>query len=132
MYEKRGVDPAVAHDVAGQLMRDPVTALEVHAREELGVDPSSLGMPVQAAASSFVACAVGAVIPLVPWFFWHGGAATVATIVLAVVATVSVGLALARFTARPPARMVFRQLTAATAAAAVTYGIGRLVGVGVS
>ena len=52
---------------------DPEKALEVHAREELGIDPNELGNPVLAAMSSFFAFALGAVLPLLPWFF---GAAT--------------------------------------------------------
>ena len=50
-------------------MRDPQVALEVHAAEELGVRPGQTGSPWQAALSSFISFAVGALIPLLPWFF---------------------------------------------------------------
>ena len=56
-------------------MSDPDLALETHAREEFGVDPSSLGSPIAAALSSFVAFTVGAFIPLVPWLVGSGTAA---------------------------------------------------------
>ena len=85
IYEQRGVDAKVAAEVATQLMRDPELALETHAREELGVDPSALGSPWLAASSSFFAFALGALVPLLPWFFGRGTAATVASVVLAAV-----------------------------------------------
>lgn len=130
IYERRGVDPSVAHDVAGQLMRDPEMALQAHAREELGVDPASLGRPAQAALSSFVAFGLGAFVPLLPWFFAAGRGAVIASMALAALAATGVGVALASFTGRPWPRTVSRQLGFAVLAAAVTYGVGRLVGVG--
>ncbi len=56
-------------------MVDPEVALEVHAREELGVDPDETGNPVAAAVSSFVAFTIGALVPLFPWFFAEGNGA---------------------------------------------------------
>ena len=58
----------------------PELALETHAREELGIDPRALGRPLQAALSSFVTFGVGALIPLVPWFFARGTGAVVASL----------------------------------------------------
>ena len=130
IYERRGVDPEVAHDVAGQMMRDPEMALQTHAREELGIDPSALGEPVQAAMSSFASFAIGALVPLLPWFFAEGTVAVLASVFLGAAAAVIVGLALAAFTARPRLRTALRQLGLAALAAGVTFGIGRLVGVG--
>jgi VIT1/CCC1 family predicted Fe2+/Mn2+ transporter len=129
IYRDRGVDPTTADELSRELMRDPDIALETHAREELGIDPSALGSPVQAAVSSFLAFSVGAVIPLVPWYITKGTAAVVASIVLGAVAAILVGAALARFTGRSIARSAARQLLIATAAAAVTFGIGKAVGV---
>ena len=71
-YIRRGVDPDVALTVATQLMRDPDVALEVHAQEELGVIPGSIPSPLAAAGSSFAAFFIGAMIPLIPWFFASG------------------------------------------------------------
>jgi VIT1/CCC1 family predicted Fe2+/Mn2+ transporter len=129
VYERRGMDAAAAFDMAGQMMKDPETALETHAREELGVDPASLGSAHQAALSSLVTCAVGGLVPLMPWFFARGLTAVVATIGLAAALAVGIGLALAYFTGRPRWRTVARQLLVSGVAAAVTYGIGTLVGV---
>ena len=132
LYESRGMPPEEARGVARSLMRDPELALQTHAREELGVDPTALGSPPAAALSSFVAFSVGALIPLLPWFFGGGSAAKVATIVLAVAAAVAVGVAVGRLTGRPVVRAVSRQLLFTLVPAAVTYGIGSLVGVGVA
>ena len=72
IYMARGVAPDTAREVAAELMKDPETALEAHARDELGIDPGSLGSPWGAAGSSFLAFCLGAFIPLVPWLFGSG------------------------------------------------------------
>src|SRR5437763_17124608 len=98
IHRSRGVEATTADELAKEMMRDPELALETHAREEPGIDPSELGSPVGAAISSFIAFSVGAVIPLVPWFFAKGSAAVIASVVLGAIAAVLVGAALARFT----------------------------------
>ena len=129
IYEQRGVDPTVARTLADEMMRTPELALETHAREELGIDPGSLGRPLQAAVSSFVTFAVGALLPLVPWFITRGTAAVIASIVVGVVAALGVGAALAAFTRRSVWRSSFRQLLTTALPAAVTYGVGAAVGI---
>ena len=64
IYENRGVDPTVARTLADEMMRTPELALETHAREELGINPTALGRPLQAAVSSFVTFALGALVPV--------------------------------------------------------------------
>lgn len=128
IYRNRGVDREIADELATQLMRDPTLALEVHAREELGVDPGSLGSPVAAAVSSFLAFAVGAILPLLPWFFAGGRGTVVASVVIGLVAAAAVGVALAVATERPWPRAVARQVAAAVLAGGVTYVVGNLVG----
>jgi VIT1/CCC1 family predicted Fe2+/Mn2+ transporter len=132
IYESRGVEPDTARKLESEMMRDPELALETHAREELGIDPRSLGSPLRAASSSFVTFALGALVPLVPWFFAQGTAATVASLVLAAIAAIGVGALLARFTGRSRLYTASRQLVFATVPAAITYGIGTAVGVGVT
>jgi vacuolar iron transporter family protein len=129
IYQSRGVEPDTARAMASELMRDPDTALRTHAREELGIDPDELGSPVGAAASSFTSFAAGALVPLLPWFFGGGTAATVASVILAVLAAVGVGAGLARFTGRSRVYSAARQAGIASAAAAITYIIGSVVGV---
>jgi VIT1/CCC1 family predicted Fe2+/Mn2+ transporter len=129
IYESRGVQPTRARALAEEMMRDPDLALETHAREELGIDPDSLGSPWSAAISSFIAFTIGALVPLVPWFFATGTAATIASVILGAVAAVVVGVALAGLTGRSPLWSGSRQLAITAGAAAVTFAVGKVVGV---
>jgi vacuolar iron transporter family protein len=129
VYVRRGVPHDTAQRVAEALMSDPEVALEVHSREELGVDPSRTGSPWGAAASSLVSFAVGALVPLFPWFFASGWSAVVASIVLGALATLSVGAGVGHFSDRSVVRSALRQLLIAAVAAAITFAIGRLVGI---
>jgi len=130
VYRQKGVDRETADRMATQIMADPKTALETHAREELGVSPATLGSPFAASASSFGSFSVGAFVPLLPWLVSRGNGALVASLVLAAVVALAVGAALSRFTGRPWLRSAARQLLIAAAASGVTFGIGRLVGAG--
>ncbi len=132
VYVRRGVPQATAEQVVDALMQDPEVALEVHSREELGIDPTRTGSPLGAALSSFVSFAIGAVIPLVPWFFATGWGAVLVSIVLGAVGALAIGAAIGYFSERSIPRAAARQLLITVVAAAVTFGIGRLVGVGVA
>lgn len=129
LYRSRGVEPGMADELSGKMMRDPELALETHAREELGYTPGQTGRPVQAALSSFVTFALGAFIPLLPWLVTGGTTAILWSVALAAVASLVVGAALSFFTGRWWLWSAGRQLLISTAAAGVTYGIGHLVGV---
>lgn len=129
LYESRGIPADLARQMAVEIHRDPEQALEVHVREELGVDLTELGNPVAAATSSFGAFALGAIIPLAPWFLGSGTAAVAASLILSLIAAAVVGGLIARFTDRPPLGSMARQVGIATLAAGVTYAIGSVVGV---
>lgn len=129
IYRERGITPDVAERLAAELHRDPGLALQAHARDELGIDPNQLGSPWLASVSSFAAFCVGAVIPLLPWFFASGNGATIASVILGGVAALVIGALLSRFTGRSLVRSAVRQLGIAALAASVTYAVGRLVGV---
>ncbi len=131
IYQSRGMDADSARNLATAMMADPDLALEAHAREELGIDPGDLGSPIGAGASSFVAFAIGALVPLVPWFVGSGDAATIASAVAAIVAAVVVGVVTARMVERPVVKVAGRQLLFTIVPAASTYAIGSAVGVGV-
>lgn len=132
IYRSRGLDKDKARDLAEAVHEDPAVALEVHAREELGVDPDDIGDPVGAAVSSFFAFAVGAILPLIPWFILEGNAATVTSVLVGLVASAAVGVTLAHFTERSAFRTALRQVSWAAAACVITYAIGSLLGVQVS
>lgn len=128
IYERRGISPPFAHELADMMMRDPQTALETHAREELGIDPTSLGSPMTAALSSFATFAVGALLPLIPWLAGHGNGALVASIVIGAVAALLVGGVLGVLTERSAVKGAARQLLVAAVAAGITYAVGIAVG----
>ncbi len=131
IYQSRGVEPDQARELAEQMMRDPELALRTHAREELGIDPDALGSPLQSATASMIGFTIGAAVPLVPWFFLAHGEAIVASLVLAVTAAVVVGVLTARLTERHVARTVARQVLFTIVPAAITFAIGRAIGVNV-
>src|SRR3954454_10563465 len=128
MFEARGLDPALAAEVATQLSRDPATALAIHAREELGVDPDKLPSPWVAAGSSFVAFAVGAFVPLLPYLL--GATSVIVSLVLSGIALFGAGALVARFTSRSVIFSGGRQLLLGAVAAGATYLVGSLFSVG--
>jgi vacuolar iron transporter family protein len=130
IFKRKGLAPELARHLASEVMADPELALETHAREEFGVDPSSLGSPIAAAISSFIAFTIGAFIPLAPWLVGGGTAAVAWSIALSALAALVLGAVLGTLTGRSRARSALRQLAIAALAASVTYGVGRAVGAG--
>jgi VIT1/CCC1 family predicted Fe2+/Mn2+ transporter len=128
IYQQRGLDAEMAKELAEKMMATPEMALQTHAREELGIDPAALGSPVQAAVSSFVAFAIGAVLPLLSFVLSKGNAAIFAAVAVAGVAALAVGAALSVFTGRAWAWSAARQLLVCAAAGAVTFGVGSALG----
>ena len=132
LFVHRGLTVEHADRVAAELMSDPEVALEIHAREELGVDPNQLGNPVSAAVSSFSAFALGAFVPLIPWLLGGGDGAVWASAILGVTAAAVVGAVLARLTERSVLRTVARQVLVAAGACTATYLIGGMLGASVT
>ncbi len=132
MYRARGVPPKDADTVARILMASPGVALDTHVRLELGVNPDDAGSSRQAAVVSFLSFSAGAILPLLPWFFIHGLAAVLASIVIGAAAAVALGAAIGFFSGQGVWHTAGRQLLAAVVAASVTYGVGHLIGTGVS
>ncbi|MFD3420302.1 VIT1/CCC1 transporter family protein [Streptomyces decoyicus] len=126
LYVSRGVEPVLARRVAEQLSRDPEQALEIHAREELGIDPSDLPSPTVAALSSFGSFALGALLPVLPYLL--GASAIWPAVLLALVGLFACGAVVARVTARSWWFSGLRQLVLGGAAAGVTYALGALFG----
>jgi VIT1/CCC1 family predicted Fe2+/Mn2+ transporter len=126
LYQARGLDADLAAEVARQLSRNPDEALEIHAREELGIDPGNLPSPLVAAGSSFLFFALGAFLPVLPYLLgahalWPAG-------VLAGIGLFAAGALVSRVTARSWWFSGLRQLLLGGAAAAFTYGVGALIG----
>ncbi|MDT0610812.1 VIT1/CCC1 transporter family protein [Streptomyces lancefieldiae] len=129
LYEARGVEPDLAREVARQLSRDPEQALEIHAREELGIDPGDLPSPLVAAVSSFGSFALGALLPVLP--FLLGAGALWPAVLLALAGLFLCGAVVAKVTARSWWYSGLRQLALGGAAAGVTYALGSLFGTAV-
>ncbi|OKI05476.1 hypothetical protein A6A06_11710 [Streptomyces sp. CB02923] len=129
LYESRGVEPELAREVARQLSKDPEQALEIHAREELGIDPSDLPSPTVAAVSSFGSFALGALLPVLPYLL--GASQLWPAVLLALVGLFGCGAVVARVTARSWWFSGLRQLALGGAAAGVTYVLGTLFGTAV-
>lgn len=132
IYRHRGVDPDHAERIAEVIMADPEIALGVHAREELGVDPGGIGRPLVAAVASFWAFSIGALTPLVPWFFTEGSGAMIASVMIGMIGAAIVGVALAIFTERSAVRTAIRQVLVAAGACTATYLIGKALGVSIA
>lgn len=132
IYEAKGFPPDLAEQVTTVIMQDPDIALETHAREELGLDPNQLGSPWGAAASSFSTFCVGAAVPLIPFVVGSGTAATTAAIAASGVALFTVGASMSLLTGRAWLLSGVRMLLIGGSAAAITYGVGSLIGVSVT
>jgi len=126
MYVAKGLDQDLAHQVARQIHEDVDRAVAVHAREELGVDPHDLASPMLAAGSSFLAFALGALVPLLPYLL--GAQSLVISVVVTLLALFGCGAVVTSVTSRTWVYGGGRQVMLGAAAAALTYGIGSLVG----
>lgn len=130
LYEDKGMPRALAAQVAESLSKDPEVALETHAREELGLDPTELGSPWSAAISSFVAFSFGALVPLIAFLVSSGGAAVIASSLMSAVTLFAVGGAMTIFTGKNVVFSGLRMLAVGTFAALVTFGVGSMLHVG--
>jgi VIT1/CCC1 family predicted Fe2+/Mn2+ transporter len=128
IYEKKGLSSEQAGQLASELLKNPEAALDTLVREELGLDPADLGSPLSAALSSFAMFAVGAALPILPFLFAKGWLAVGLAGALAALTLVGVGAFLAVLSGTSPVRSAARMLGLAALAAAITFGLGRLVG----
>ena len=125
-FVDKGVTPGVAREVVRQISADPETAVAMHVREELGLDPDDLPSPWTAAAASFASFTVGALLPLSPYLV--GYPVLAAALALAGVSAVAGGAAVAKLTGRPMLTGGLRQFTAALLATGMAFLVGHLVG----
>ncbi len=130
-YRSKGFPPAEAAAIAKRIFADPEAALDTLVREELGLDPDELGSPIGAAAGSFVAFAIGAAIPVLPFLF-GGGWTVPVSLGLSLAALFAVGAGVSLLTGRGLLFSGFRQLGLGLAAALITYAIGSVIGVAVA
>jgi VIT1/CCC1 family predicted Fe2+/Mn2+ transporter/rubrerythrin len=131
VYRSKGFTEAEAATIAERMFRDPQHALDTLVREELGLDPDELGSPWGAAIGSFIAFAIGAIVPVVPYLFGVGSGAFVASLGLSIAALFGVGAGVSLLTGRGLLFSGGRQVLLGAAAAAVTYLVGLAIGVAV-
>ena len=132
IYVTRGLSEVEADLIVDRVMADPGLAVDTFVREEIGLSEATMGSPVAAAGSSFLAFSLGAIIPVVPYVVLVGMAAFWASLAVSTVALFGVGAAVSVLTHRPPLLVGARQAGLGLAAAAVTYAIGSLLGASVA
>ncbi len=129
IYRSKGFTESEANAIATRMFADPQHALDTLVREELGLDPDELGSPWGAATGSFVAFAIGAMIPVLPYVVATGTAAFLPAIALSVGALFAVGAGVSLLTGRGLLYSGARQVLIGAAAAVVTYVVGHAIGV---
>lgn len=131
LYRDRGFTEQEASHFVDRVFADPEHAARLLIFEEVGLDARSIGAPVAAAVSSFLAFTLGAVIPLVPYLVLAEGLAFGVSLLVSLAALFLLGLGISRLTGRSPLRTGVRQLLLGGVAALVTFGVGSLIGINV-
>lgn len=132
IYQSKGLPEDQARQLAAKLMSERGSALDTLAREELGINPEELGGSAwEAAITSFFLFAIGAIIPVAPFAFLEGTTAVVVSLAASAIGLFLIGSAITLMTGRSILFSGTRQVIFGLTAAAVTFGIGRLVGVSV-
>lgn len=133
IYQSKGLDPEQARATAARIMSDQANALETLAREELGIDPEELGGSAwEAAITSFLLFAVGAIVPVLPFIFLSGSLAVVVSLAFGAIGLFLIGAGITLFTGRTVLASGTRQVAFGLVAAAATYLIGLLIGVNIA
>lgn len=132
IYQAKGLSETRAQELSRSLLANQATALDTLAREELGIDPQELGGSAwEAAYTSFILFAVGAIIPVLPFIFSSGMTAVYVSVVISALGLFGIGAAITLMTGRSVWYSGLRQVLFGLTAAALTYGIGRLIGVSI-
>ncbi len=130
LYQAKGMSESEALKLADKAFESSETAIDTLITEELGIDREELGGSAwEAAIASFLLFAVGAIIPLFPFFFMEGNKAIITSIGASVMGLFAIGASITLFTGKSVWFSGLRQVLFGLAAAAVTYGIGSLIGV---
>lgn len=125
-YEREGFAAAAARETAEKVASDPDRCVEEYVQEVHGFTKLGLGSPVAAAFSSLIMFAVGAIVPLVPWYIWSGDQASIASIALSAVGAFIIGAYLGKQTGRGVWFSAIRQVAIVALAAGITYLVGRI------
>jgi VIT1/CCC1 family predicted Fe2+/Mn2+ transporter len=130
IYIAKGIPHDQAHEMAATIMLDKTHAYEILINEELGINPEELkGSAMEAAIYSFILFSIGAVIPVIPFMFTNGITAIIISVICSAAGLFIIGSAITLFTGKSIWFSGFRQVLFGLIAAAITFGIGRLIGV---
>lgn len=133
IYIAKGIPEEQAHTMAEDIMKDKGVAHDVLVREELGINAEELkGSAMEAAVYSFIFFAIGAIIPVIPFFFLTGMNAVMLSVGMSAIGLFLIGAAITLFTGKNVWYSGFRQVLFGLAAAAITFGIGKLIGVSIA
>jgi VIT1/CCC1 family predicted Fe2+/Mn2+ transporter len=132
IYQSKGLPEDRAKEMASHMMADRANILDTLAREELGIDPDELGgSAYEAAFTSFFLFAFGALFPMLPYFFLTGTTAIILSLIVSAIGLFIIGGAITLMTGRSIWFSGTRQVLVGIAAAILTYGIGKLIGVSI-
>jgi VIT1/CCC1 family predicted Fe2+/Mn2+ transporter len=133
LYQAKGMDLAAAETLSHKVFGNKETAMEAIIREELNIDPDELGGSAwEAAIASFILFAIGAILPVIPFMFSSGQNAILMSLSFSFFGLFVIGASITLFTGKGVLYSGIRQVLFGLAAAAVTYGIGRLIGVSIT
>jgi len=127
-----GYDKVTAATATAELSAKHKHFYVTYAEQVIGIDPDELGSPWLAAVSSFGLFVLGALAPLLPWFFIGGATAIILSILFTSIGGLIVGAYVARSSGKSIVLGSLRQLAIVLLASAVTYGVGYLFGVSVA
>ena len=132
IYQSKGIPEEEARKMAKEIILDIDHAHEVLIKEELGINKEDLkGSAMEAAVTSFLLFSIGAIIPVIPFFFVGGMQAVIISTIFSGFGLFLIGASITLFTGKSVWYSGFRQVLFGLAAAAVTFGIGKLIGVSV-
>jgi VIT1/CCC1 family predicted Fe2+/Mn2+ transporter/rubrerythrin len=129
-YQVKGLPEEDAHNMVNHIARDPDQMLRALTSERLGTSEESLSNPLVSASSGALSTAIGAAIPVVPFFFLHGVPAVIAAAIVSLIAHFAVGAAKSLITVRSWWSSGMEMTIVGAVEGAVTYGIGLLLGAG--
>jgi predicted membrane protein (TIGR00267 family) len=133
IYITKGIPESQAMQMAKEIMLDKGQAHDLLVREELGINPEEMkGSAMEAAVTSFILFAVGAILPVIPFFFVGGMMAVLFSATLSAIGLFIIGAAITLFTGKNVLFSGFRQVAFGLIAAAITFGIGHFIGISIA
>jgi len=130
IYMAKGIPEIQAHEMAAEIMTDKEKAYQMLVKEELGINAEELkGSAIEAALYSFFLFSIGAIIPVLPFIFTSGMQAIIISVCMSAIGLFLIGAAITLFTGKNVWFSGFRQVFFGLTAAAITFGIGKIIGV---